>query len=235
MALISNIIRKAATNIGMQITEDEAVPSDILDPMFELLKDVVSELNTQTAISFGQEATDITVSGNLLTFMPYTEAEQAIIDGGGTVDITDRLVDFIPMTSPTVYFNGYSLPQLSVKDILNLRSGSCVTSVAFNVKSDRSELLFDGNVASTISILRNIPILIDDAPYGNVDIPEPYVTFLVMKLSELGAGHFQFYEKAQFYTEKSKTSASNLSINNLSHKPITHNIYLGLNKFRRYG
>lgn len=233
MALIASIIKKALKDTGIYLTEGDSIPSDYFNPTLEMLRDVIAELNTQTAIIFSQQSDNVSVTGNKLKFKKYTESEQAIIDGGGTVDITDRLVDFVPLSNPLVYSNGYHLDFVSYRDLLDRSSENC-TCYTFNVGHDFSEIIFNANVAGTITILRNVPIEIDNEPYGEVHIPDSYVHYLVTKLAESVAIRYQFTETASIFAQKGERTGNILANNNVNRRPVNINLMAGLNKFRKY-
>lgn len=234
MALIANIVKKALKDVGIFVSEGDSVPADYYNPTVDMLRDVIAELNTQTAIIFSQQVDEIYVGGNKLTFKKYTEAEQAIIDGGGAVDITDRMVDFVPVTNPIVFSDGVHLDYISYRDLLD-RDGTTLSAYAFNIASDSSELVFNAPVGGTIKVLRNVPIEIDDEPHGSVYIPDSYVHFLVTKLSESVAIRYQFTEVASIFAQKGDRTGGILANNNTSRRPVKRNLLAGLNKFRKYG
>lgn len=234
MALIAHIIKKALKDTGIYVSEGDSVPADYFNPTLDMLRDVIAELNTQTAIIFSQQSDTVNVAGDKLTFKVYTEAEQAIIDGGGTVDITDRLVDFVPVTNPIVYLNGYHLDYVSYRDLMD-RTGGSASCYTFNIGKDYSEIIFNSNVSGEIKILRNVPIEIDDEPYGEVHVPDSYVHYIVTKLSESVAIRYQFTETASIFAQKGDRTGNILANNNTSRKPVNRNLIAGLNRFRKYG
>ena len=235
MAKTANIISKALRDAGIYVSEGKSPPAEYYNPSFELLHDIVNELNMQTAIIFEQKADSVFVSGSTLVFKPYTEDELAIIQGGGTVDITDRLVDFMPLTKPTVYVDDFHLEYMSFRDLLDRTTGSSIECYTFNVCSDRSELVFNANVNGNIKILRKVPIVIDVEPYGEVHVPDSYVHYIVSKLAEAISIRYQDDEKAAIFRGKSAVLGNMLVNSNETKKPIRHNLVEGLNKFRRYG
>lgn len=235
MALIAHIVKKALKDTGIYVSEGDSVPADYFNPTVEMLRDVISELNTQSAIQFSQQSDVVEVKGNKLTFKKYTEAEQAIINGGGTVDITDRMVDFVPLINPTVYVDAYHLDFVSYRDILDRQVADTVTCYTFNVGKDYSEIIFNGNVAGTVTLLRTVPIEIDDEPYGEVHIPDAFVHFLVTKLAESVAIRYQFTDTASIFAQKAERTGNILANNNVSRRPVNRNLIAGLNRFRRYG
>lgn len=236
MAKIAHIIKKSLKDIGVYVSEGDSVPADLFNPILGLLRDIIAELNSQSAIQFEQSSSIVSVQGSKLTFKLYTEAEQAIIDGGGTVDITDRLVDFVPITNPIVYKDGFHLEFVSYRDLLDRQEVSRATCYAFNIGKDYSEVVFNAPVGGSITLLRSVPIQIDKEPYGDVHIPDSYVHYLVTKLSEAAAIHYQFHETASIFAQKSERTGNILANNAASRKVVVNrNILTGLNKFRKYG
>lgn len=234
MANIASIVKKALKDTGIYVSEGDSVPGDYYIPAVEMLRDVISELNTQSAIQFSQSSTIVEVTGNKLTFKKYTEEELAIIAAGGTVDITDRLVDFVPLINPIVYINGSHLDFVSYRDILDCSQAGIVTCYTFNVGKDYSEIIFNGNVSGLVTILRTVPIEIDDEPFGEVHIPDAFVHFLVTKLAESVAIRYQFSETASIFAQKADRTGNILANNNTSRRPINRNLIAGLNRFRGY-
>lgn len=232
MAFTTHIIRKALQNAGIWVSEAEEVPGDYLVPCMGMLQDIVAELNAQSAIVFEQTITETTLVGNSLTFKPYTEAEQLIIDGGGTVDITDRLTDFIPVQAPSgVTVNGVPLRMVSISDMALLDTSSAISAYSFQVSSDSAKMLFDGT-GGTLKFVRNKPISIDDEITGEVHVPPAYDHFLVTKLAEAASLRYQFSESASLFAQKGKAQGNALANNVVSNRPIPHKTAKNLNRFR---
>lgn len=234
MALTSHIIAKALKDTGIYVSEGNSIPGDYYFPCFELLKDLVAELNSQTAIQFEQQVDNYDMSGSKLTFKKYTDEELEIITSGGSIDITDRFIDFVPLTTPKVYIDGYHLEYISYRDLLDRMFDDMPEFYTFNVGNDYSELVFNAPVSSTITLLRTVPIRIDDEPYGNLYVPDAYVHYIVIRLSEMVATRYQFTETALIFAQKSEKTGNILTNNNTSRKPVKRNLAAGLNKFRKY-
>lgn len=232
MAFTTHIVRKALQNAGIWVSEAEEVPGDYLVPCMGMLQDIVAELNAQSAIVFEQTITETTLVGSSLTFKPITEAEQLIIDGGGTVDITDRLTDFIPVQAPSgVTVNGNPLRMVSISDMALLDTSSAISAYAFQVSSDSSKMLFDGE-GGTLKFVRNKPVMMDDEITGEVHVPPAYDHFLVTKLAEAASLRYQFSESASLFAQKGKAQGNALANNVVSNRPIPHKTIKNLNRFR---
>lgn len=233
MAKIAQIIRQASQQAGIYTAEGDAVPGDIYAPMYQMLVDIVRELNTQNAISFGKATLEISVIGRKITFKPYTDAELAIIAGGGSIDITDRVVDFIPDVAPSLYLRTTPLQMLSYVDILKYNIESAPEYYAFNRLVDSAEMLINANGRNEqFTILYNIPITIDAQPFGDVHIPPTFDRFLIAKLVEAAAGHYQFQETQAIARMRVSDLGAGLATNNTANEPITADRWGALNKFR---
>jgi hypothetical protein len=213
------VIRNAAQDIGLYVSEGDAVPGDIYAKLFECLKQVVAELNTQSAISFGQEIVDVSVDGDKLTF--------SLDPGPDTLEVPP------PVLAPTVFLGGQQLVQLRIEDVLGSDS-TTVGSFAFNILANGdSELIFNKSIdGRTLKVIYRPKITVDEQPYGNISVPSHYQHYLVTKLAEIGARAFQFYETAQELERKANNSGAILGNNNVSHEPINFNLRKALNKFR---
>ena len=232
MAFTTHIVRKALQNAGIWVSEAEEVPGDYLVPCFGMLQDITAELNAQSAIVFEQTITETTLVGSSLTFKPYTEAEQLVIDGGGTVDITDRLVDYIPVQAPSgATCNGVPLRMVSVSDLALMDSSSAISAYAFQVSSDSAKMLFDGE-GGTLKFVRNKPISMDEEITGEIHVPPAYDHFLVTKLAEAASLRYQFSESASLFAQKGKALGNALANNAVANRPIPHKTAKNLNRFR---
>jgi hypothetical protein len=233
VAKIAHIIRQAAQQTGVYTAEGDAVPGDIYAPMFEMLVDIVRELNTQNAISFGKGMIDLAVSGRKITFKPYTTAEQAIIDGGGSVDITDRVVTITPDIAPAIYLQNNPLLMLSYVEIIKYKSDSSPEFYAFNRLIDSAEILLNApGGGENFTIAYNIPITIDSEPFGDVQIPPTFDRFLIAKLVEAAAGHYQFQETQAIARMRVSDLGAGLATNNTANAPISADRWGALNRYR---
>ena len=76
MASIAFLIKSALKDAGLYLSEGDSVPANYLNPCFDILKNVVNELNAQTSITFSQKRDDVNVVGDKLTFKKYTESKR---------------------------------------------------------------------------------------------------------------------------------------------------------------
>ena len=232
MAFTTHIVRKALQNAGIWVTEDEGVPGDYLGPCVGMLRDILAELNAQSAIIFEQVITSTTLIGSSLLLKPYTKAEQALIDAGGEVDTSDRLIDFVPVQHPTgVTLDGAVLRLVSVSDLAAMDSTGSATAYAFQVNSDGARMLFNGT-GGVLKFVRNKPIVMDDNLSGEIHVPPAYDHFLVTKLAEAASLRYQFSESASLFAQKGKAQGNSLANNVVANRPIPHNTSRNLDRFR---
>ena len=225
-----HIIRKALMDAGIWTSASEAVPGDYSSPCSELLVDIVSEMNAEPAVVCEQRHDVVSVTGTVLTFKPFTEAELATISGGGTIDTTDRLTDFIPVQPPKVIGDNGVMAYLSLTDLL---STECEDAFAFRVNGDQAELLF--NVApGSVTIIRNVPIVVDTEPAGYVRVPEMYRHYLTTKLTEAVALRYQQHDVATLMQQRSLAMGQALANQATANRPVKSNMANALNRFRRY-
>lgn len=241
MAKITHIVKKALQNAGILVSEGDDVPGDYLNPCIEMLQDIVAELNAQSAIVFEQAIVSRTLQGDTLTFKKYTEDELAIIDGGGTVDITDRIVDYVPVQYPTgVTVSESRLRFVSVSDLSLSQNDSMPSCYAFQTHADESRVLFDCPVrGATIKFVINKPIVMDQEPNGDiittgsVHVPPAYDHLMVTKLAEAASLRYQFTDSASLFAQKGRVQADALANNVTSSRPLKHKTASNLNRFRR--
>lgn len=235
MAYITHIVRKALQNAGIWVSEEEEVPGDYLVPCQGMLQDLVAEMNAQSAIVFEQGIENMSVQGDTLYFRKYTEAEQAIIDGGGTVDITDRIVSYVPVQYPTgVTLDGAKLRFVSISDLAQAQTESTVTCYAFQTMAGEARVLFNAPVNnSTVKFVVNKPIEMDDEITGEIHVPPAYDHLFVTRLAEAASLRYQFTESASLFAQKGRAQANALANNVTSSRPLMHKTAQNLNRFRR--
>lgn len=235
MAFITHIVRKALQNAGIWVSEEEAVPGDYLVPCQGMLQDIVAEMNAQSAIVFEQGIENLPVQGDTLYFREYSEAEQAVIDGGGTVDITDRIVSYVPVQYPTgVTLNGDKLRFVSISDLAQAQGDSTATCYSFQKLAGESRVLFNAPVNNaTVKFVVNRPIKMDDEPTGELHVPPAYDHLFVTRLAEAASLRYQFTESASLFAQKGRAQADALANNVTSSRPLKHKTQNNLNRFRR--
>lgn len=235
MALITHIVQKALQNAGVYVSEGDGVPGDYLNPCYDMLQDIVAEMNAQSAIVFEQGIVSTTVQGDTITFKKYTEEEQAIIDGGGTVNITDRIVDFVPVQYPTgLTVSETKLRFVSLSDVALYQNTSQATCYAFQKMATEAKIVFDAPLrGSMVKFVINKPIEIDNETTGEIHIPPAYDHLFVTKLAEAASLRYQFTESASLFAQKGSVQANALANNVTSIRPLKHKTASNLNRFRR--
>lgn len=235
MAYITHIVRKALQNAGIYVSEGEEVPGDYLNPCIEMLQDIVAELNAQSAIVFEQAIVSRTLHGDTLTFKKYTDEELAVIDGGGTVDITDRIVDYVPVQYPTgLTVDDNKLRFASLSDVSLSQNGSTYTCYAFQTLSNEARVVFDSPLkGATVKFVVNKPIVIDEDLTGELHVPPAYDHMIVTRLAEAASLRYQFTESASLFAQKGKVQSDALANNVTSSRPLKHKTQNNLNRFRR--
>ena len=235
MAYITHIVRKALQNAGIYVSEGEEVPGDYLVPCHSMLQDIVAEMNAQSAIVFEQGIVSMVIQGDTLTFKKYTEAEQAIIDGGGTVNLTDRIVDYVPVQYPTgLTVDDNKLRFASLSDVSLSQNGSTYTCYAFQTLSNEARVVFDSPLkGATVKFVINKPIEIDEDLIGEIHVPAAYDHLMVTKLAEAASLRYQFTESASLFAQKGKVQSDALANNVTSSRPLKHKTQNNFNRFRR--
>ena len=230
MLLISEIIEEAVKDVGIYKSAGSSVPGKHYNTALRKLRSIISELNLQSDIAFGVEETEANVTGDRIRFKPLTEAEQAIIDGGGTIDTTDRLTDFKPVTAPVIFIDGVQLRLVNYKDIITYRKLNEVSTYAFNVTPTESQVVFPkGGI--TVRIVRNIPITIDEDSFGYVHVDPSFKMYLANKLAEELAIEYKFTEELDIYEKKANDSRMKITRSNAQWNPQYHDFWAGINKF----
>lgn len=230
MLLISEIIEEAVKDVGIYKSAGSSVPGKHYNTALRKLRSIIGELNLQSDIAFGVEETELALVGDRVRFKPLTEAEQAIIDAGGTVDLTDRLTDFKPLTAPVLFIDDVQLRLVNYKDIITYRKLNDVSTYAFNVTPTESQaVLPKGGV--TVRIVRNIPITIDEDSFGYVHVDPSFKMYIANKLAEELAIEYKMLDELQMYEKKASDSRMKITRSNAQWNPQYHDFWTGINKF----
>jgi hypothetical protein len=183
-------------------------------------------MNADPSLTFGIQNITTFVSGSVLTFKPYTSAEQSIIAGGGTVDITDRVVTVRPTVAPSVFING---SRLSTVDPIELPSYSDKYVCAWSPDWDQDIILFGAPVADTVSIQFRKPIPVPSAPGEEVRVPERFHEYLVLTLAVSIAIKLGVVETIQTLNSLLQKEAYRVTANNNFSRPVK--LTVDLNRF----
>ena len=232
MILISEIVEEALKDVGIYKQAGASPHGKHYNSALRKLRSIINELNLQSDIAFGVEETNVDVVGDRLRFKPLTEDEQAIIDGGGTIDLTDRLTDFKPTTAPIVYIDGAQLRLVNYKDLIMYRKLNGVNVYAFNVTPTESQIVFPkGGIK--VTIVRNIPITIDDDNFGYVHVDPSFKMYMANKLAEELAIEYKFMDELSVYEKKANDSRMKITRGNATFNPQYHDFWAGIEKFGR--
>lgn len=176
----SYIVNRASEALGLKDFNSESMEADDFRKVFLSLQDSIRSMNADTSLTFGTQNISKFISGSTLTFKPYTAAELAIIAGGGTVDITDRVVDVRPTVAPSVYISG---SRLSTVDPIELPSYSDKYTCAWNPDWDQDQVLFGAPVSDTVTFQFRKPIPVPSTPTEEVKVPDRFHEYLVLNLA----------------------------------------------------
>lgn len=215
--LASELVHRVAEATRIKDFHSDSMDADYFKRIFQIVKDVLRSLNQQADVTFGFDIRDVQVNGNTLTFKPYTTAEQAIIDGGGSVDITDRIVDILPTACPVIHFDNCKLGMVDATEIsayLNDFMAFCwLPSTASDV------IRFGGTVSNTLTLTIKKPIAIPVEPTDEVDVPDRCYEFVISSISQRVAATLGFMDRAKAMAEVA--SAERLAVvKNNSPKPM---------------
>lgn len=176
----SYIVLRAAEAVGLKDFNGEAMEGDDFRKVFLALQDCMRSLNSDPAVLFGVSSVSARVNGSVLTFKPYTDAEQAIIDGGGSVDITDRVVTVRPTIAPAVYIGGSRISMVDPLDLpLHCSSDSC----AWEQDWDEDRLVFGANVGDVVTMQMRKPVHVPAAPTEEIQVPERFYDYITLSLA----------------------------------------------------
>ena len=232
MILISEIIEEALKDVGIYKHAGSSPHGKDYNSALRKLRSIINELNLQSDIAFGVEETNADVVGDRLRFKPLTDDEKAIIDGGGTVDLTDRLTDFKPTTAPVVYIDDVQLRLVNYKDLIKYRKLNGANVYAFNVTPTEAQIVFPKG-GMKVTIVRNIPITIDEDNFGYVHVDPSFKMYMANKLAEELAIEYKFMDELSIYEKKASDSRMKITRGNATFNPQYHDFWAGIEKFGR--
>ena len=176
----SYIVLRSSEAVGLKDFNSESMQGDDFRKAFLALQDCIRSINCDPAIMFGVSSFPVRVSGSVLTFRPYTDEEKAIIDGGGSVDITDRVVDIRPTMPPSVYVGGSRISMVDPMDLpLHMSSEYC----AWFQDWDEDRIVFGANVGDVVTIQARKPVVVPKPPTEEVQVPERFYDYLILSLA----------------------------------------------------
>ena len=228
---IDPLLTKAAIKAGIFLAEGDSLPGDIYMRAYGCLVDLAHRMDTQPGLTFGETPATISMVGTTLTAMPLTQSEQEYIDGGGTLDITDRLLTPVPLIAPRVIHQGVEIKPVSMGDLLTWQEPDYFSFIA---RPDHALLVFYTCPGDIIVLMRD-RLLVDTDPTGEVHVPVSYENYLVNALAADIATNFQLFDSVPLLTELAAKSIKDISGNNQVPRAPRHNLTLALSKYRRRG
>lgn len=222
----SYIVNRASEAVGLKDFNSESMESDDFRKVFLALQDAIRSMNADPNLTFGTQNISNFVSGSVLTFKPYTTAELAIIAGGGTVDITDRVVTVRPTVAPSVFISG---SRLTTVDPIELPSYSDKYTCAWNPDWDQDQVMFGAPVADTVTFQFRKPIPVPSLPNEEVKVPERFHEYLVLTLAVGIAIKLGVTETIQTLNSLLQKEAHRVTANNNYSRPVK--LEMDLNRF----
>lgn len=218
MAYWSYIVHRASEAVGLKDFNSESMEGDDFRKVFIALQDVVRSLNSNQSYLFGITTVSKVVSSDALTFMPYNAAERAIIAGGGTVDITDRIVDVRPTVCPMAYINE---ARVQVVDALDLPMFADRYTCAWEPDHDRDVLRFGKALGGdTVTLRIRKPIPVPERPNDVAQVPERFIELLVLSLAVSIATKLGMVETLGALKESLLSEIGRVTKNNLYSRPV---------------
>lgn len=211
------IVNRASEALGLKDFNSESMEADDFRKVFLSLQDSIRSMNADPSLTFGTQTISNFVSGSVLTFKPYTAAEQAIIDGGGTVDITDRIVTVRPTVAPSVFISG---SRLTTIDPIELPSYSDRYTCAWNPDWDQDQVLFGAPVSDTVTFQFREPIPIPSTSTEVVKVPERFHDYLVLSLAVGVAPRLGLTESVQMLNSLLQKETARVTANTNYSRPV---------------
>ena len=220
------IVLRACEAVGVKDFNSESMEGDDFRKAFLALQDSVRSINSDPALMFGVDSVSCRVDGTVLTFKPYTTEELALIAGGGTVDIRDRVVSIRPTVAPAVYIGG---SRISTVDPLDLPLYTSRDVCAWCSDWDQDRLVFAGTVADVVSIQARKPVQVPAQPSDYVQIPERFYDYLTLTLAVSLAVKIGSVETLAALKESLARETVRVTANNNYSRPIMLNT--GMDRF----
>lgn len=214
---VSYIIHRAAEMVGLKDFASDSMDGDDFRKVFLMTQDAIRNLNQQTDIVFAYTSVTKQVTGNALVFKPYTDVEQAIIDGGGTVDTTNRIVTIRPVVCPAVYRGS---EKLSIVDALDLPKYGDGYTCAWNPDWDQDSIMFGIDINTEITAHIRKPITVPVMPSDTMEMPERYNEYVICLIAYNIASTLAMVETLPIVKVNMDTARKLITRNNNYHRPI---------------
>lgn len=222
----SYIVNRASEALGLKDFNSESMEADDFRKVFLSLQDSIRSMNADPSLTFGTQTLTNFVSGSVLTFKPYTTAELAIIAGGGTVDITDRVVSVRPTVAPSVFISG---SRLTTVDPIDLPSYCDKYTCSWNPDWDQDQVLFGSAVSETVTFQFRKPIPIPATPTEEVKVPDRFHEYLVLNLAVGIAPKLGLTESVQMLNNLLQKETLRVTANNNYSRPVK--LTVDMNRF----
>lgn len=214
---VSYIIHRAAEMVGLKDFNSDSMDGDDFRKVFLMTQDAIRNLNQQSDITFAYTQVNKFVTGSELVFKPYTEDEQAIIDGSGTVDITNRIVTIRPIICPSMYINDSKLNIVEAMDLPLYRDKY---TCAWNPDWDQDSVLFGNTVNGEVTVHIRKPIVVPAIPNEDIQVPERFHEFLICTVAYNIASVLAMIETLPIVKTNLDTARRLITKNNTYHRPI---------------
>lgn len=213
---VSYIIHRAAEMVGLKDFNSDSMDGDDFRKVFLMAQDAIRNLNQQTDIVFAYTSVSKQVNGSELVFKPYTEDEQAIIDGGGIVDISNRIVTIRPVVCPAIYRGS---EKLSIVDALDLPKYADGYTCAWNPDWDQDSIMFGKDINTEITAHIRKPITVPTLPSDNMEMPERYNDYIICLIAYNIASTLAMVETLPIVKVNMDNARKLITRNNNYHRP----------------
>lgn len=214
---VSYIIHRAAEMVGLKDFNSDSMDGDDFRKVFLMTQDAIRNLNQQSAITFAYTQVTTYITGSEMVFKPYTEAEQAIIDGGGTVDITNRIVTIRPTICPAIYIGQ---DKLNIVEAIDLPMYHDKFTCAWNPDWDQDSVLFGNTVNAEVTAHIRKPITVPVLPSEDIQVPERFHDFIICTIAYNIASVLAMVETLPIVKANLDTARKMITQNNTYHRPI---------------
>lgn len=214
---VSYVIHRAAEMVGLKDFASDAMDGDDFRKVFLMTQDAIRNLNQQTDIVFAYSTVTTTVNGSELVFKPYTDEEQAIIDGGGTIDLTNRVVTIRPVVCPAIY---RGTEKLSIVDPMDLPKYGDGFTCAWNPDWDQDTIIFGRYINAEVTAHIRKPIKVPVMPSEIMEMPERYNEYIICLIAYNIASTLAMVETLPIVKINLDNARKLITRNNNYHRPI---------------
>ena len=205
------VVERASEAVGLKDFNSEGMEGDDFRKVFLALQDAIRSLNSDPALMFGTATVSLHVTSDAILFKPLTDEERAIIDGGGSVSLTDRVIDLRPTVAPMAYING---TRASMVDPLDLPQFQDRYTCAWLPDWDKDVLQFGASVGDLVRLQVRKPVPIPSRPDEQIKIPERFHEYLILTLAvgigtKLGLAETLVSLKQSLAQELTRVTANN--------------------------